>query len=308
MTTPVLVLGGEGMLGHKMFQTLRARFPGTRATLRGSADDPFYQRIPLLAGDDVVGGVDVMDWPALEGTLSRLEPATLVNCVGIIKQRDAAHDAIPSIAINALLPHRLAELLGRWGGRLVHVSTDCVFSGSRGNYTEDDTPDAPDLYGRTKALGEVTTANALTLRTSIIGRELAEHKSLLDWFLAQDGKTVRGFTRVLYSGVTTNYLARLVGDLIDSRSPISGLYQVAGDPIPKHDLLVLVRDAFGLNIAIEPDGSLVSDKTLRGDRFVAATGWKTPDWPALVHELADDPTPYHEWCSAAGAPSAGGSR
>jgi dTDP-4-dehydrorhamnose reductase len=292
----VLVLGGEGMLGHKVFQILRARFEGTRATVRGDANDPCYESIPLLSGADVIGGVDVMDWTALEARLAALQPATVVNCVGVIKQREAAHEAIPSIAINALLPHRLADLLSRWGGRLIHVSTDCVFSGSRGRYSEQDTPDAPDLYGRTKALGEVVTENALTLRTSIIGRELSYHRSLLDWFLAQNGTTVRGFTRVLYSGVTTNYLARLMGDLVESHPSLSGLYQVAGDPIAKHDLLVIIRDAFGMTVTIEPDATLVSDKTLRGEAFVAATGLRTPPWQELVQELADDPTPYRQWC------------
>lgn len=296
MTKRILVLGGEGMLGHKMFQVLGERFAGTLATIRGAVADPPYNRIPLFAADRVLEHLDVMDWNDVATRLTAMKPSVIVNCVGVIKQREAANEAVPTITINALLPHRLSELLAGWGGRLFHVSTDCVFSGTKGNYTEDDVCDATDLYGKTKALGEVKGANALTLRTSIIGRELSSHRSLLDWFLAQDGATVRGFTRVLYSGVTTNYLAGLIGDLIETESPLSGLYQVAGDPIPKHDLLCLLRDAYGLQVTIVPDVSEVSDRTLRGDRFVAATGRRTPPWPALVHELASDTTPYRDWC------------
>ncbi|MGA2988810.1 MAG: sugar nucleotide-binding protein, partial [Terriglobia bacterium] len=147
------------------------------------------------------------DFNALEATLSALRPDYVVNCVGVIKQRTEAISPIPSITINSLLPHKLAQMAARWGGRIIHFSTDCVFSGKRGWYTEEDPSDAEDLYGRSKFLGEVVVANALTLRTSIIGRELVEHRSLLDWFLAQNHKTVHGYRRVIYSGVTTNYLA-----------------------------------------------------------------------------------------------------
>jgi dTDP-4-dehydrorhamnose reductase len=219
----------------------------------------------------------------------------IVNCVGIIKQRDAASSAIPSITLNSLLPHELAAAAAGWGGRVIHFSTDCVFSGRRGGYSETDASDAEDLYGRSKFLGEVATDNALTLRTSIIGRELSEFKSLLEWFLAQEGKTVRGFRRVLYSGVTTTYLARVVGDLIERHPALSGLYQVTGHTLSKHDLLVALRDAFRRNIEIVPDSTEVSDRSMIGDRFHAATGITCPSWSDLAAELATDPTPYDRW-------------
>jgi dTDP-4-dehydrorhamnose reductase len=289
----ILVLGADGMLGHKMFQRLGARFPGTRGTLRTSTRDPRFADVALLQGDAIVEGVDAMDEAALRARIDALRPDVLVNCVGVIKQRDAAHDPIPSITINALLPHRLAAWLRPWNGRLIHFSTDCVFSGRRGRYREDDLPDAEDLYGRTKFLGETRdTPNALTLRTSIVGRELFHHQSLLDWFLAQRG-TVRGFTRVIYSGVTTNHLAEVVGDVIERHRDLRGLYQVASEPIAKHDLLRLVKEAFGkTDVEIVPDDREVSDRSLDGSRFAAATGYRCPPWPALVAELAADPTPY----------------
>jgi dTDP-4-dehydrorhamnose reductase len=239
--------------------------------------------------------VDVADFPALEALLRNLAPQVVVNCVGVIKQRSAAKSPIPSIRINALFPHLLAECLARQGSRLIHFSTDCVFSGRKGNYAEDDPSDAEDLYGKTKFLGEVATPNALTLRTSIIGRELSQFASLLDWFLAQRGKTVRGFARVIYSGLTTNYLAKLVGDLIVDQPALHGLYQLASDPISKYDLLSMLRDAFGLDVELERETETVSDRSLDGTRFAAETGIRTPAWADLVEALAADPTPYERW-------------
>jgi len=291
----VLVLGGEGMLGHKMFQALLERFPGTACTVRGSLSDPFYRRIGLFRAGRVIERVDAADVPSLARTLRDAAPGVIVNCVGIVKQRDEAAAAIPCITLNALLPHTLAELSREWGGRVIHFSTDCVFSGRRGGYVEGDPPDAEDLYGRTKALGEVTAENALTLRTSIIGRELDHFRSLLEWFLAQRGKTVRGFTRVIWSGVTTNRLARIVGDLVADRPGLAGLYQVASRPVSKHDLLCMIRDAFRVDVTIVPDDREASDRSLSGEKFLGATGWRAPDWPDLAEELARDPTPYETW-------------
>jgi dTDP-4-dehydrorhamnose reductase len=236
-----------------------------------------------------------MDLSALGRTLRGITPGFIVNCVGVIKQREEAKAAVSAITLNALLPHQIAEYAREWGGRVIHFSTDCVFNGKRGCYTEDDPSDAEDLYGKSKFLGEVATENALTLRTSIIGRELANFRSLLEWFLSQKGKSVRGFTRVIYSGVTTNYLADLVCRIISEHPSLSGLYQVTSPAITKHDLLCLIRDAFRLNIEIVPDENEVSDRSMVGDRFLQATGYRSPDWPGLVAQLANDPTPYEKW-------------
>jgi dTDP-4-dehydrorhamnose reductase len=291
----ILVLGGEGMLGHKMFQLLRACYPDTACTIRGSLAEPPCARVPLFRGGAVIEKVDAMDLPALGVMLRDRKPRFLVNCIGIIKQRDEASAAIPSITINSLLPHKLAEFAAGWGGRVIHFSTDCVFDGKRGGYTEESPSDAADLYGKSKFLGEVAGGNALTLRTSIIGRELSHFRSLLEWFLAQGGQSVRGFTRVIYSGVTTNHLAGLVGDLIARQPDLAGLYQVSSRPISKHDLLCLLREAYRLDVEIIPDGGEVSDRSLSGERFRRATGYDCPEWPALVAQLAADPTPYRDW-------------
>jgi len=278
-----------------MFQMLRERFAGTFCTVREDIRKPPFDRVELLQGDDVVPGVNVTDFPALGAVLSALRPQFLVNCVGVIKQRAEAVSPIPSITINSLLPHKLAQMAARWGGRVIHFSTDCVFSGKRGGYLEGDFSDGADLYGKTKFLGEVSVANALTLRTSIIGRELSEHRSLLDWFLAQNHGTVRGYRRVIYSGVTTNHLAELVASIIHEHPELNGLYQVASEPISKYDLLCLLREAYRLDVRIEPDDLEVSDRSMRCDRLREAIDYKCPPWPVLARQLAEDNAPYEKW-------------
>lgn len=291
----ILVLGGAGMLGHKMFQTLQRRYPETTCTLQGTLAGGPYHRVDLFRHGRVLENVNAADLPALEGLLAEHRPDYVVNCIGIVKQRTEAKAYIPSITLNSLLPHRLAEACSRWGGRVIHFSTDCVFSGRRGHYTEDDPSDAEDLYGKTKSLGEVAAENTLTLRTSIIGRELAHFQSLLEWFLAQNHATIKGFRRAWYSGVTTNHLAEVVSWLIAEHPGLSGLYQVASATISKYDLLRLLRDAYRLDVAIVPDDNFFCDRSLVGERFREATGYTCPTWPDLVAELAADPTPYEDW-------------
>jgi dTDP-4-dehydrorhamnose reductase len=283
------------MLGHKMFQRLRQDFPDTYCTLHGPADARPFDTVPLFHDSKVFDRIDVLQTARFYDLLRRLRPQFIVNCVGVIKQRPDAKSPVTGIRINALLPHELAEVSGEWGGRLIHFSTDCVFSGRRGRYTEEDVSDAEDLYGRTKFLGEVSRPNALTLRTSIIGRELTHHQSLLDWFISQNHKTVPGFTRAIYSGVTTLHLTEVVAALIADRSALHGLYQLASPPISKHDLLVLIKQAYRLDIDIVPDDRFMCDRSMSGARFDAATGHRCPSWPDMVAQLAADPTPYNEW-------------
>lgn len=288
----LLIFGAGGMLGHKVFQTAASRFPETWGTLRGNLADYPLRGMKEFSSSRIVEGCEVTDLASVSAVLDQLRPNVVVNCVGVIKQRPAAYDSIASITINSLLPHWLALKLDEWGGRLVHVSTDCVFDGIRGCYTEDDAPNARDLYGRTKALGEVDSPNSLTLRTSIIGRELRAHKSLLDWFLAQNHRTVSGYQQAWWSGVTTNHLADLIVSLIDDHPDLSGLYQVSSGRMSKYDLLTMVRDAYDLDITIEPDRSYVLDRSLDGEKLKAAIGYECPTWSQLLSRLVADPTPY----------------
>lgn len=294
--TKVMLLGAGGMLGHKLLQIFRTRFPDILCTLRGRRGQGPLAKVALFEGDDVIEGVDAMDFDALRSLLADHQPEVIVNCVGVIKQRETAKVAIPSIKINSLLPHELASWATAWNGRVIHFSTDCVFNGRKGApYTEDDPSDAEDLYGRTKYLGEVGTDNALTLRTSIIGRELKHFASLLEWFLAQEGKTIRGFSRVIYSGLTTNHLAEMVADVIEHHPELSGVYQVASEPINKYELLKMIGKAMGVSVSVEKDEDVVLDRSMVGGRFSEDTDLKVKSWPAMIRELAADDTPYESW-------------
>lgn len=288
----VLILGAAGMLGHKVWQRLSPRFD-TRVTMRSGA--AAYGNLGLFDPGRIIPGVDAADTRGLETTLRDLRPSVVINCIGIIKQLPGAHDAITSISINSLLPHQLAAACAEVGARLIHISTDCVFSGRKGMYRESDQPDAEDLYGRSKLLGEVTAPNCLTLRTSIIGRELKATTGLVEWFLSNRGGAVDGYTEAIFSGLTTIALADLIGDVIERHPGLSGLYQVSTGPIDKFTLLSLINDAYRANVTIRPSSAVRIDRSLDSTRFREATGWSPRPWPQLIAEMAADPTPYDDW-------------
>jgi dTDP-4-dehydrorhamnose reductase len=288
----VLVLGVTGMLGHKVFQTLQHSLGEVIGVMRAHKTAQEIASFDFLHSASVLDGVDLTEWAAVKDVLVKIRPDVVVNCVGVIKQRAEATSPITSISINALLPHLLAEHLASSGGRLVHVSSDCVFSGLRGQYSEDDLSDADDLYGRTKYLGEVATANAITLRTSIIGRELMRHDSLLDWFLQQRGRRIRGYRKAMWSGTTTNHLAEIISLVISKHPQLSGLFQLSSGRLSKHDLLLRLREAYDLDVEIIPDDDVRIDRTLRGERFAAAIGYRAPDWSVLTNQLTSDTTVY----------------
>jgi dTDP-4-dehydrorhamnose reductase len=275
----VLVLGGSGMLGHAAYRIFSAA-PGIEAfaTLRGEGARRYF---PASLQDGIVTGVDVLDTDALTTALSKIRPDVVVNCVGLVKQLSSAKDPLAALPINSIFPHRLARLCGLLGARLVHVSTDCVFLGDRGGYLEADRADADDLYGRSKLLGEVDEPHAITLRTSIIGRELGSRNGLVDWFLGEKGK-VRGFTRAIFSGLTTDELSRVILERVLPRPELHGVWQVSVAPINKFDLLVLLREAYGLSTEIAPDPALILDRSLDSTRFREATGYVPPSWPAMI--------------------------
>lgn len=288
-----LVLGGNGMLGHQLCRVLSRRLE-TWTTFREGPDR--FEPYDFIPGERALGGVHAEDLASLRGALEQVRPDVVVNCIGIVKQRDEAKQAIPSIQVNALFPHQLADLCQEHGLRLVQISTDCVFSGLRGRYTEADIPDPVDLYGRTKLLGELHRSNCLTLRTSIIGWQLNTFSSLLSWFALQRGQRIKGYQQAIYSGFSTRVLAGLISDLIETRPDLSGLYQVASQPISKFDLLVNLRDKLGWgDIQIEPDDNFYCDRSLVGTRFSTATGWKAPSWDEMLSELAEEWPVYQAW-------------
>jgi dTDP-4-dehydrorhamnose reductase len=294
----VLVLGGSGMLGHKVFQILRGRFPQTACTVRSRiAADPL-RSIGLFQQGNVFEGVDATDFTTLQRVFHLYRPQAVVNCMGLIKQRPEAVSMSKCMAINALFPRRLSELCEEIHARLIHFSTDCVFSGLRGGYVEADRPDADDAYGISKRAGELHAPHVLTLRTSFVGRELSRFSSLLEWFISRDGGSVRGYTHTIFSGVTSRFLGHLLGDLLERHPDLWGLYHVAGEAISKYDLLCLLRSALGLDIEILPDAGPRCDRSLNGDALKRDTGIVVPSWQDLVRDLALDPTPYDAWRKA----------
>lgn len=281
----VLVLGVSGMLGNAV---LRVFSQNDVYSVVGSARSAgVLCLLPTALREQVVCGVDVENTDSLTRLFSLARPDVVINCVGLVKQFAEADDPLAAIPINALLPHRLARLCDVAGARLIHMGTDCVFAGTRGMYREQDISDAQDLYGRSKYLGEVDYPHAVTLRTSIIGHELATAHGLVGWFLAQQGP-VKGFTRAIFSGLPTVELARVMRDLVVPNSELRGLYHVSAEPINKFELLKLVAQTYGKVIDIEPDNKLVIDRSLDSSRFRQMTGYQAPDWPELVrrmHEL-----------------------
>lgn len=287
--TRVLVLGGNGMLGHKVWQECAPRFDAWATVRADSVPEP---AAAVLDPERTVTGVTVEDPATVVRALDRTGAEVAINCVGVVKQARAASDAPVTVRGNALFPHEVAVACRERGVRLVHISTDCVFSGDRGRYSEEDVPDARDLYGRSKLLGEVTADDCLTLRTSIVGRELSGSHGLLEWLIGERGRTVRGFTRAVFSGLTTEALARELGAIVEEGPGLTGLWHVGGDPIAKHELLELAREALDLEVEIVADDSVVIDRSLDSRRYREATGRRPSSWPEMLADLAADPTPY----------------
>jgi dTDP-4-dehydrorhamnose reductase len=288
----ILVIGGAGMLGHKLAQVLAPLEPVTVA-VRG---DP--SRWPeAIRVERVIGHVDVRQTAQLYELLDEARPEVVLNAVGIIKQILGVHDPLEAIAVNAVYPTLLARICAARRIRLIHYSTDCVFTGSpssvRGpdGYRECDLPDARDLYGVSKLLGEPPPP-CLVIRTSILGRELREAHGLIEWFLSQGRGPINGYTRALFTGLPTLELARVTAMILREQPALEGLWHVAAAPIDKHALLLLVNECYRQEAIIEPYDEFYCDRRMDGRRFAAATGWKAPNWPDLIAMMRNDEFPY----------------
>jgi dTDP-4-dehydrorhamnose reductase len=283
----ILVLGSSGMLGGAVTKILSENDSlKVFGTVRSSSVRKFF---PLAIADRLITVSDLQDHDILNEIFERVQPEVVINCISLSKKLLVANDPLNLIPIYAVLPHRLAAMCQAYSARLVQISSDGVFSGAKGGYTEDDTPDAKDLYGMTKYLGEVQKPYAVNLRTSIIGHELQSTQGLVDWFLSQQGQC-RCFSRAIFSGLPTVVLAQIIRDIVIPRDDLTGVYHVAADPISKYDLLRLVAEAYGKSIEIVPDDKLVIDRSLNPARFRAATGYVAPDWPRLIETMRS----YHE--------------
>lgn len=279
----IVVLGCNGMLGSAVIRFFAKNLHyEVFGTVRNSSSVGDLQlNVPSAK---FLAGVDVESLCSLKRMFSTLKPDLVINCIGIVKQLACSNDPLIALPINALLPHRLAQLAQVEGARLVHMSTDCVFSGVRGNYVESDIPDAYDLYGRSKLLGEVDYPNAITLRTSIIGHELVGCRSLIDWFLSQT-KEVIGYRNAVFSGLPTVEIARIIHEHVIPNSDLHGLYHVSAEPINKFDLLSLVASVYGKKIHIHPNDDFVIDRSLNSDRFRFSTGFSPEPWPKLIKRM-----------------------
>lgn len=277
----ILVLGASGMLGNAMLRVMSAQEGwSVFGTVRG-ADPALHMAAPRAV---LIPGVHADQPDSLLAAFAQARPDVVINCVGLVKQLSNAEDPLVAVPINTLLPHRLARMCEVAGARLVHVSTDCVFSGKQGSYTESDLADAQDVYGRSKLLGEVDYPHAVTLRTSIIGHELRSAHGLIDWFLSQQAQ-VKGYTKAVFSGLPTCELARVVRDFVIPHASLRGVYHVAAEPISKHDLLQIVNREYGKNLQIETDDQVKINRSLDASRFREATGYVAPAWPDLIAQM-----------------------
>ncbi len=280
----ILILGGNGMLGHQLLESYQERHV-VKVTLRGDLTE--YAQYGLFREENTFSRIDACSQKAVIGVLDSFHPEVVINAIGVIKQSDGAKSTIPSIEINALLPHRLAELCRERGVRVIQCSTDCVFSGRKGDYGEDDTPDPMDLYGRTKLLGELHDTHCLTMRTSIIGLELGRKKSLIEWFLAQRGE-VHGYRRAIYTGLTTMEFARTLEYILLNWPELSGVWHIASAPINKYEMLNRLVEILELkDVHVVPEDSFVCDRALDGSRFRTETGYVVPEWDSMLIKLAE---------------------
>lgn len=284
--TKILILGANGMLGHKLFfHFSKENDFDTYGSVRNIADlAPFLS--PKLKSK-IQSGIDANYFDSIIRCIAQVKPDLVINCIGIIKQVPESRECLQSIAINALLPHRIALACKAAGARMIHISTDCVFDGKQGKYKEDDIPNAVDLYGRSKLLGEVNYPHCITLRTSIIGHEIKGKHGLVEWFLAQNTR-IRGFTRHIYSGFTTVELANIIANHIIPRSYLNGVYQLSSDPISKYDLLNLIALKYKKKIDIQAYDVPHCDRSLDSSLLRSILEYQPPSWPELIDQMYED--------------------
>ena len=279
----ILILGGYGMIGHKMAQVLSVQNHEIFISVRESKDLTLKRISPKakVFFNDVLKD-SILDF------LDKVNPDVIINAIGITIRRGAAENISDTIYLNSLFPHQISSWALAFKKRLIHFSTDCVFSGSEGSYLEDATPNALDYYGKTKGLGEINSKSSLTIRSSMIGPELYNKTELFEWIINNKEKEINGFSRVMYSGVTTVYMARLLADLIDNHKNLSGIYNIASKPISKFELLHLINDNFDLGLIINDNKTVISNKTLNASKIEKVIGFQPPSWDELIFELKKD--------------------
>jgi len=288
----VLIFGATGMLGHKLYQVLK---PGHDVVSTIRSGYKTISRYGFMEPTILVPRFDALAPNASKQVIESIQPDVVVNCIGVLKNLVPKVGEVPTRYLNAELPHEMYRICRLRGIRLIHISTDCVFSGKKGNYTEDDPSDAEDLYGQTKYQGELREPGALTIRTSIIGRELHTTNGLLEWLIANRGKEVNGWANAIFSGFPTLHLSRIIADIIDKHPDLEGLYNVSAEPISKYTLLTLINNTFGLNVTIKAVDEPREDRSLDSTRFRKATGFTPLPWQPMIKEMAADAELYSKW-------------
>jgi dTDP-4-dehydrorhamnose reductase len=278
----VLVLGSSGLIGSTTLRVLSERSDWqVYGSIRSDSIRPF---LPKISADKLISNLDVDNLSSIIQTISEIRPDVVINCIGATKHKKEGNSPINAIELNSLLPHRLAQVCALAGVRFIHISTDCVFSGKDGFYSESAFADADDVYGRSKALGEVTYGGALTLRTSTIGHELQSNYGLLNWFLSQKS-SCKGFNKAIFSGLPTVVFAQVIRDVVIENTQLTGLYHVAAQPINKYDLLKMIANVYKKEINIEADDSLIINRSLDASLFNQATGYNPHTWQSLIETM-----------------------
>lgn len=291
----IVILGAGGMLGHKMYSVLAKSFPETVAVFRKCP--AHYASFGVFNDRSMRGAFDARKVDELDAYLKPLQPDVVINCIGLTTRKLGSQAESDIIVVNSVLPHKLKEWCQANGSRLIHFSTDCVFSGKSGPYSIDSARDAKDLYGQSKALGEVDGPGVLTIRSSIIGLEIEGKTELLEWFLSQRGKDVKGFRNVMYSGVTTKTMAHVVLDLLKKNIAFGGIQQLASEPISKYELLRAANDVFGVGARIEAVDQPVSNKVLIQSSYFTENGIRPQSWRAQLEAVAAERAQYERWLS-----------
>jgi dTDP-4-dehydrorhamnose reductase len=282
----IAIIGATGMIGHRLWSGLSSNHDVFALVRRKATEIP---NLPNIKRDQIYEGMNIENFDSLSKRLSQIGPDVVFNCVGVVKQLKLAKSYTHSIELNSLFPHKLASLGETLGFRIIQFSSDCIFDGRKGQYTEDDLPNATDIYGRTKALGEVADGeHVLTLRTSFLGREIFPHGGLINWFESQAGGKIKGFSKAIYSGLPAQCFVELLNDTILPNKGLKGLYHLSSEPIDKYRLLKMAREVLDLDIEIEKDESFEIDRSLNCRKFSLETGYSPLKWEEMISKLAVD--------------------
>lgn len=288
----ILIIGGNGMLGHKLVSEFQKNNE-VWTTLQKEFSN--FKKFGIFDQKKTFSGIDVKVTSDVENIIKEVEPDIIFNAVGIVKQRNDSKNITETLEINSIFPHKLAELAKKYKSKLILFSTDCVFNGIKGNYTESDQPDAADLYGISKRFGEINSDNCLTIRTSIIGRELISTHSLLEWFLSQTNKKVLGYENAIFSGFPTIVLAEIFKNMLDNFISLNGIYHISSTPINKYELLKLIKKYYEMEVEIEPFGDFRIDRSLDSEKFKKKTNFVSETWEKMIQKMVNDPFPYDKF-------------